>query len=312
MNDDSLRNKHIVSIAGFEPAAVEKVFEVARDMRSLVEKKGASSLLSGRIMATLFYEPSSRTYGSFVSAMQRLGGGVIPLQSMEHSSVVKGETFEDTIATFGKLADVIVLRHAQEGSASKAATISSVPVINAGDGADEHPTQALLDVFTMHDHFADFSKIRITLVGDLLYGRTVHSLIQLLGRYKPVEIRLVSPKELRMPSVLVEKLEQSGVALQQTDQLQQVIGDTDVLYMTRVQKERFADVLEYERLKDSFQVTDETMKLLKKESILMHPFPRVHEISPSVDQDPRALYIREQIPNGLYVRMALLSMVLAS
>jgi len=309
---NGLHGKHIVTIENISPDDMERIMAQARSMRDLVLKKGSSDILSGKIMAALFYEPSSRTFGSFVSAMQRLGGGIIPLQGMTYSSVVKGETLEDTVETFSRLSDVIILRHGQEGSADRATRVSQVPLINAGDGAGEHPTQAMLDLFTIVDHFGDISHLTFTFVGDLLYGRTVHSLMQLVSRYNPKEIRLVSPKELQIPKALVEKVETSGVTVHQTDVLKETLGDTDVLYMTRVQKERFADPLVYERLKNSFHVTVETMKQLKKTSVLMHPFPRVNEIAPDVDSDPRALYLREQIPNGLYVRMALLSLILAN
>ena len=186
-----------------------------------------------------------------------------------------------------------------------------MPVINAGDGAGEHPTQALLDLFTIADHFKSLSQLTVTFVGDLLYGRTVHSLAQLLFLYRPAEIRLVSPKELRMPQALMEKIATAGVVARETEDLEGALQDSDVLYMTRIQKERFSDPLAYVRLKDSFCVTQRSMKKLKKTAILMHPFPRVNEIDIAVDSDPRALYLREQIPNGMYVRMALLSLILS-
>jgi len=290
----SLYQKDILKIADISHDDIDTLFELAKKMRM----ESSSNILAGKVMTALYYEPSSRTFGSFISAMQRLGGGIIPLQGVAFSSVVKGETLADTVETFSRLSDIIVFRHPDEGSAQIAADASHVPVINAGDGIGEHPTQALLDLFTICDHFDDISDLTITFVGDLKNGRTVHSLRSLLSLYHPKKINFVSPPELAI----------SGVA--GSDNLEEVLPETDVLYMTRVQKERFTDPLEYARVKDSFRVTGDTMKKLKKTAILMHPFPRVNEISLEVDDDPRAVYLREQIPNGLYVRMALLSLIL--
>lgn len=290
---------HLLRIADLKPADIERIMTMAKDMRTLVERKKTSTMLAGKIMTALFYEPSSRTFGSFVSAMQRLGGGVIPIQGVSYSSVVKGETLKDTVATFSKFSDVIVLRHPEEGSAQAASEVSDVPIINAGDGIGEHPTQALLDLFTIREHFSDISKLTITFVGDLKNGRTVHSLHALLSAYQAKKFHFVSPDELAMPGI------------GKTDTMDDVLADTDVLYMTRVQKERFSNPSQYEQLKDRYRITTQTMKRLKKSAILMHPFPRVNEIATDVDGDSRAVYLREQIPNGLYVRMALLSLVLA-
>lgn len=282
--------KHILSAGDFSKDDIENVFALAR--------RKVWPRLAGKVMAALFYEPSTRTYGSFLSAMQRLGGGFIPLNGMGNTSVGKGETFRDTVETFSKLSDIIVVRHPDVGSAHIAAEVSLVPVINAGDGRGEHPTQALLDLFTIQSHFPDISDLTITLVGDLKNGRTVHSLYSLLLLYHTKKINFVSPRELAMPGI-------TG-----SDDLEKVLPETDVLYMTRVQKERFSDPLVYERLKDSFCVTPMTMKKLKKTAILMHPLPRINEISTDVDSDRRSLYFREQIQNGMYVRMALLSRIL--
>ncbi len=290
----SLYQKDILQVTDFTLEQIEEIMVTTQKMREL----GSSTMLSGKVMTALFYEPSSRTFGSFISAMQRLGGGVIPLQGVSYSSVVKGETLEDTVATFSHLSDIIVFRHPQVGSAKIAAGVSQAPVINAGDGIGEHPTQALLDLFTIRSHFPDLSKITITFVGDLKNGRTVHSLNSLISLYHPKKVHFISPPELAMEGFVG------------SSNLEEVLPDTDVLYMTRVQKERFSDPLMYEQVKDSFCINNESMEKVKKTSIVMHPFPRVSEISPEVDSDPRAVYLREQISNGLFVRMALLSLIL--
>lgn len=296
--------KDIITIGHLTTEDIELLFSETRRITTLVQRGEASTLLRGNIMAALFYEPSSRTFGSFIAAMQRLGGSVIPLNDMSHLSIAKGETFEDTIGTFSAYADVLVIRHPDAGSLRIAASCASVPVINAGDGIGEHPTQALLDVFTITNHFPDISKLKITIVGDFLYGRTVHSLVQLLTRFHPREIRLVSSNELRLPRKYINQ------SMKETDDLEAVLQDTDVLYMTRIQKERFSDPQLYARLRNNFSLNVNMMAKLKKSAILMHPFPRVGEISPEIDTDSRALYLREQIPNGLYVRMALLLLIL--
>jgi aspartate carbamoyltransferase catalytic subunit len=302
--------KDIISCNELTKEDIAILFETASDIRKRVTEGKSIDTLAGKILSLLFFEPSSRTFSSFVSAMQRLGGGIIPITDVSHTSLVKGETFEDTVTTFSRLSDTIVIRHPREGSAKDASAVSDIPVINAGDGAGEHPTQALLDVFTILDHFKDMSSLRVTLAGDLLYGRTVHSLIRLLGLFHVSEIRLVSPTELQMPEDLVSTIQQLSISVSQTQDLADAISDTDVLYMTRVQKERFTDPLGYERLKDSFVITPETMKHLPKNAILMHPLPRIHEIAKEVDSDSRSMYFREQIPNGMYIRMALLSLIL--
>ena len=308
MKNDRFFGKDILSTSQFTHEDIDTVLKRATEMREIVKTKGATDLLHGKIMTALFYEPSSRTFGSFITAMQRLGGGFIPLQGVTYSSVAKGETLEDTVATFANFSDVIVLRHPQVGAAKLAAAASPVPVINAGDGPGEHPTQALLDLFTIIDHFRSVDGKTITLVGDLLNGRTVHSLMTLLQLFQPKAINLVAPKELRMPSEILKTIK---TPVFETENLDEVLTSTDVLYVTRVQKERFQNLTVYEKLKDRFVITRDTMKKLGKDAIVMHPFPRVSEISTEVDSDARALYLREQIKNGMYVRMALLSLVLA-
>jgi len=307
---NTLFGKDILSTRNITKDEASSIFRRADELREIVQTKGSTDILRGKILTALFYEPSSRTYASFISAMQRLGGGIIPLNGMTNTSVAKGETLEDTIHVFDSYGDCIVMRHPEVGTSVKAAVYAKGPVVNAGDGTGEHPTQALLDVYTIRRHFPSLQGTTVTLVGDLLNGRTVHSLIMLLALYTPSRINLVSPNELRMPEEYVAYVQKTGIRVSQTDILNDVVSTTDVLYATRVQKERFSDVKVYERLKHRYVITRDTMKLLKKDTILMHPLPRVGEISPDIDGDPRALYLREQVPNGMYVRMAVLSLIL--
>jgi aspartate carbamoyltransferase len=307
---NNLYGSHILRADQFNIEEISYIIAETRRMRDLVKHQQTLNILSGRIMTALFYEPSSRTYGSFISSMQRLGGGFIPIQGVVYSSVAKGESLPDTICTFSKLSDVIVLRHSIEGAAEIASRVSSVPIINAGDGIGEHPTQALLDLFTITDRLDTPNGKIFTLVGDLKYGRTVHSLITLLFQYKPKIIYLISPIELKLPQKYLKKGLSKGVQIIEKESLGECLDQTDVLYMTRIQKERFTEAKMYDALKDQFIITPHVMNSLKKSAILMHPFPRVSEITTDVDCDPRALYLREQIQNGMYVRMALLSLIL--
>jgi aspartate carbamoyltransferase len=240
--------------------------------------------------------------------MERLGGSVIPINEVTYSSVAKGESLPDTIRTLETYADVIVLRHPEVGSARLAAQYASKPIINAGDGIGEHPTQALLDLFTIEEELGRVDGLTVTLLGDLRYGRTVHSLARLLAAFK-VRLNYVSPGQLRMPAELVAELGERGIDQSEGAELEPVLGETDVLYVTRVQKERFEDLGKYERLKGAYTITPATLSAAKDEMIVMHPFPRVGEIALEVDADPRAAYFR-QMEYGLYVRMALLAMVL--
>jgi aspartate carbamoyltransferase catalytic subunit len=306
---NTLFQKDIISTEMFTRDDIALIFECADEMRTVVEKSGGNDILRGKVLAALFYEPSSRTFASFITAMQRLGGGIIPLNGMKHTSVAKGETLEDTVGVFEQFSDVIVIRHPESGAAAAAARASSHPVINAGDGPHEHPTQALLDVYTIHQHFRSIDDLTITLVGDLLYGRTVHSLMNLLFLYHPKTIVLVSPSQLKMPAEYNREAKKHAIAIHETDSLDSVVGETDVLYVTRVQKERFDDLSIYKTLKHRFVIGRQTMKLLKKDAVLMHPLPRVGEIASEVDDDTRSIYLSEQVKNGVYVRMALLSLL---
>ncbi|MGB9893646.1 MAG: aspartate carbamoyltransferase, partial [Candidatus Saccharicenans sp.] len=293
----------------FTRADLEYIFSVAHEMRVMVERIGTFDLLKGKILANLFYEPSTRTFASFMSAMQRLGGAVIPISEVRYSSVAKGESLPDTVRTLAAYADVIVLRHPEVGSAALAAQFAGKPIINAGDGVGEHPTQALLDVFTIREELGRLDNLTVTMLGDLKYGRTVHSLARLLTRFSNIHLNYVSPEILRMPREVIEEVEEKGLPQKEYLTLDEVLEKTDVLYVTRVQRERFENLEEYEKVKDAYVITAKTLEKAKDRMIIMHPLPRVNEIAMEVDSDPRAAYFR-QMEYGLYVRMALLAMVL--
>jgi len=298
----------ILSVLQFRRDDLEYIFGVAQEMRSMVERIGTFDLLKGKILANLFYEPSTRTSSSFLAAMERMGGSVIPINEVTYSSVAKGESLPDTVRTLQTYADVIVLRHPEVGSAKLAAQYTSKPIINAGDGIGEHPTQALLDLFTIQEELGRVDGLTITMLGDLKFGRTVHSLSRLLSLFD-VHINYVSPEILGMPPELLTELTREGMRQRAHTTLAPILPETDVLYVTRVQKERFDDLDDYEAVKGAYVITPETLEAAKDEMIVMHPFPRVGEISIEVDDDPRAAYFR-QMEYGLYVRMALLAMVL--
>jgi aspartate carbamoyltransferase len=281
---------------------------VAHEMREMVARVGSFDLLKGKILANLFYEPSTRTSSSFTSAMERLGGSVIPINEVRYSSVSKGESLPDTVRTLDCYADIIVLRHPEIGSAALASKYARKPIINAGDGIGEHPTQALLDLFTIVEELSQVDGLTVTMLGDLKYGRTVHSLARLLSLYN-VRINYVSPDILRMPVEIMEELDHKNIPQAEHSILDNVLPETDVLYVTRVQKERFENQADYENVKSAFVITPETLTQAKEKMIVMHPLPRVGEISMEVDEDPRAAYFR-QMEYGMYVRMALLAMVL--
>ncbi len=300
----------ILRVAQFDRDALAYIIALAERMRGLVETRGGADVLRHKVMAALFYEPSTRTSASFIAAMERLGGSVIPItQGVQFSSVSKGESLADTVRTLAQYADAIVLRHPEIGSAQEAAHYSPVPVINAGDGAGEHPTQALLDLFTIVEELGTLDGLTVAMVGDLRFGRTVHSLTQLLLNYN-VKFRFVSPEILRMPLVITNQVREHGAEMKETYDVHEVIREADVLYVTRVQKERFSDLAQYDEVKDYYIVDPALMEQAKEKMIVMHPLPRVGEIREAVDDDPRAAYFR-QVRNGLYIRMALLAAVLA-
>jgi aspartate carbamoyltransferase catalytic subunit len=262
-------------------------------------------------MATLFYEPSTRTRFSFETAMYRLGGSVISTENAaEFSSVAKGETLEDTVRILNGYADVLVLRHHEVGSAKRAASVSRIPVINAGDGAGQHPTQALLDLYTIHKEIGSIHGLRIAMVGDLAQGRTVRSLTYLLSKFQNIRIYFAAPPLLKMKEDILDHLREKQVWYTEETDLDKVLPEVDVVYQTRIQKERFGDrIADYEQCRGVYVICSESLRLMKANAIVMHPLPRLDEITMEVDRDPRAAYFR-QAQNGLYVRMALLSMVL--
>ena len=298
----------VLTVKQFNRENLEYIFAVAHEMRVMVERIGTFDLLKGKILANLFYEPSTRTSASFTAAMERLGGSVIPINQVTFSSVSKGESLPDTVRTLECYADVIVLRHPEVGSAALAAKYARKPVLNAGDGIGEHPTQALLDALTIKEELGHIDGLTVTMLGDLKNGRTIHSLARLLSLYK-VKLNYVAPDILRMPEELIAELNAKGVDQFESSSLDAVLPETDVLYVTRVQKERFVDLADYEKVAGAYVIDTQVMKKAKERMIVMHPLPRVTEIAMDFDDDPRAAYFR-QMEYGLYVRMALLAMVL--
>lgn len=282
---------------------IEQLFKLADDIKHRPHLY--QNACAGKLMGTLFYEPSTRTRLSFESAMNRLGGRVVGFSDPGSSSATKGETVADTARMVSAYADIIVMRHPWEGAPKVASLYSDIPVINAGDGGHNHPTQTLTDLYTFHTVFGRTDHLNIALCGDLKFGRTVHSLIQAMSRYEGVSFSLISPPELRLPDYLLDFLKEKQIPYKEVDRIEDTIADCDVLYMTRVQQERFADKEEYERLKDCYILDAEKMKLAKENMVVMHPLPRVKEISTEVDYDPRAKYFR-QARYGMFIRMALI------
>ncbi len=301
---------HIIEAQQFDQPTMLQVLAAAEKMEQVVARGGINDY-HNRIMATLFYEPSTRTRFSFETAMRRLGGHVISTENAaEFSSVAKGETLEDTIRIMSGYADVIVLRHKEVGSARRAAGVSRVPVINAGDGAGQHPTQALLDLYTIRKEIGRIDGLRIAMVGDLAQGRTVRSLAYLLSKFQDVTMYFVAPPLLKMKEDILDHLLERKVKYIEETSLEKVLPEVDVVYQTRIQKERFGDRIEdYENCRGIYVLTRDSLALMKPKSLIMHPLPRLDEIAMEVDDDPRAGYFR-QAQNGLYVRMALLTMVL--
>lgn len=298
----------IISVRQFTRENLEYIFAVAEEMRAVVKRVGSTDLLKGHVLACVFYEPSTRTSSSFIAAMSRLGGSVIPINEVRYSSVTKGESLPDTIRTLESYADVIVLRHPEVGASQVAAEYARKPIINAGDGVGEHPTQALLDLYTIESELGTIDGLHIAMVGDLRYGRTVHSLARLLCQYD-VQMTFVSPEILRMPLDVLNEVKSHKLSVEETYDVHEVITKVDVLYVTRVQRERFADQAQYDAVKDYYVISPELMEQAKEKMIVMHPLPRVSEISYAIDKDPRAAYFR-QMENGMYIRMALLAAVL--
>ena len=303
------RLRHVVESQQFSRALLEELFVRSEEMKR--EPHHFIGRLAGQVMAALFYEPSTRTRLSFEAAMLRLGGTTMGTDNArEFSSAAKGETLEDTIRIVSGYADVIVVRHKEEGAAKRAAAVSAVPIINAGDGPGQHPTQALLDLYTIRDELSKIDGVRVAMVGDLANGRTVRSLTYLLSKFKDIKLWFVAPPQVAMGDDLKAHLDEHHVPWVETEDLNAVLPDVDVVYMTRIQKERFTDPEAYNAVKGVYRMDRASMTLMRKYAILMHPLPRVDEIAPEVDEDPRAAYFR-QARNGLHIRMALLDKLLS-
>ncbi|KAJ1392483.1 Aspartate/ornithine carbamoyltransferase [Sesbania bispinosa] len=301
----------VIEAQQFDRETLSAIFEVARSMENIKSNSPGSQILKGYLMATLFYEPSTRTRLSFESAMKRLGGDVLTTENArEFSSAAKGETLEDTIRTVEGYSDIIVMRHFESGAARRAAATANIPVINAGDGPGQHPTQALLDVYSIEREIGKLDGIRVALVGDLANGRTVRSLAYLLAKYQDVKFYFVSPNVVKMKDDIKDYLNSKGVEWEESYDLMEVASKCDVVYQTRIQKERFGEKIDlYEEARGKYIVNRDVLKVMQKHAVVMHPLPRLDEIEVDVDDDPRAAYFR-QAKNGLYIRMALLKVLL--
>ncbi len=296
--------RHLMSPLDFSVEELDHLLDLAHDIELHPEKYAHAC--EGKKLATIFYEPSTRTRLSFEAAMLNLGGNVLGFSSAASSSASKGETVSDTIRMISCFADICAMRHPKEGAPMVASAVSSIPVINAGDGGHQHPSQTLTDLLTIRSLKGRLDHFTIGLCGDLKFGRTVHSLVRALARYEGVNFIFISPEELKMPSYIKEEvLEANNIPYREVERLEDVMPDLDVLYMTRVQRERFFNEEDYVRLKDFYILNNQKMELAKDDMIVMHPLPRVNEIAVEVDKDPRAAYFR-QVQYGVYVRMALI------
>ncbi len=299
--------RHLIEPKNFTDKEIQDVLDLAE--RIAMNPEMYSHVADGKKLATLFYEPSTRTRLSFEAAMLSLGGKTLGFSSAEQSSATKGETVADTIRVVGCYADIIAMRHPKEGAPLLASMYAKVPVINAGDGGHNHPTQTMIDLMTIRSRKGKLDHLKIGFCGDLKFGRTVHSLTKALMRYEGNEFWFISPEELRIPEYLEKMLQRQNISYHECDNLENVLSELDVLYMTRVQKERFFNEEDYIRLKDRYILTEEKLSLAKKDMPVLHPLPRVNEIACEVDNDPRAAYF-EQVQNGLYIRMALIIVLL--
>jgi len=301
---------HVLSAQQFDRAELDELFAASGAMERIV-RDGGTNRYANKILTTLFFEASTRTRLSFEAAMHRLGGRVIGTENAaQFSSTIKGETLEDTIRIVSGYSDLVVLRHTEIGAARLAATAATVPVINAGDGAGEHPTQALLDLYSIEKELGRVDGIRIAMIGDLANGRTVHSLSYMLANYKDVHIQFVAPDNVRIPLSVKRYLVERNVSFEESTDLLKVASSVDVMYQTRIQKERFLSLEEYEKATGKYTIDESVLDAMRNNAIILHPLPRAGEIDPSVDRDPRAAYFR-QAQNGLYLRMALIEKCLS-
>jgi aspartate carbamoyltransferase catalytic subunit len=299
-----MKNRSLISISDYSKEEIMQILEIAAEF----EKMPHQNLLNGRVIASLFFEPSTRTRLSFESAIQKLGGNVIGFSSAATSSVQKGESLKDTILTVCNYSDLIVMRHPVDGSARFASEVASVPIINAGDGANQHPTQCLLDLYSIKKTQGTLENLEVTFVGDLKYGRTVHSLVIALCQFN-TKFHLVSPVELKLPSAVKRHIKEANLQYEQYTDFSEVIPKSDIIYMTRIQRERFPDPLEYEKVKNAYILDNSMLSNAKENCRILHPLPRVNEISINVDDNPKAYYF-EQALNGVFVRQALIASIL--
>ncbi len=303
-----LQGRSLLEPMDFTTEEMDYIFALADDI--IADPKKYAHACDGKLLSTLFYEPSTRTRFSFEAAMLRLGGQVIGFSEPNSSSAAKGESISDTIRTVACYSDIAVMRHPKEGAPKVAAWSTDMPVINAGDGGHQHPTQTLADLLTIHREKGRFHDLTVGLCGDLKFGRTVHSLIKALSRYENIRFVLIAPEELRIPDyVRKEVLEKQNIPFTEVESMNEALGELDMLYMTRVQRERFFNEEDYIRLKDTYILDAEKMELAREDMMVLHPLPRVNEIAPEVDRDPRALYFK-QAKYGMYVRMALMMCLL--
>lgn len=301
-----MKNKSLISIHDYSKEDYLRILELAGEFEK--NPGGYGNLLNGKVIATLFFEPSTRTRLSFESAVQRLGGRIIGFTDSSSSSVSKGESLKDTIKTVSQYSDLIVMRHPIEGSSRWASEVADVPIVNAGDGANQHPTQCLLDLFTIRQTQGKLEDLTITMVGDLKYGRTVHSLIQAMQYFRPT-FHFVSPDELKMPNEYKMFLKDHNIPFYEHKELTEVMKISDIMYITRVQKERFSDPIEYEKVKNAYILRNEMLEGSKKNMKILHPLPRVNEINEDVDPSEKAYYFQQAL-NGVFARMAIISSIL--
>lgn len=299
--------RHLLDIRDLSMEEIDALMDRADDI--IAKPKEYADCMRGKKLATLFYEPSTRTRLSFEAAMMELGGNVLGFSTADSSSATKGESVADTVRTVACYADIIAMRHPKEGAPTAAAQVCPIPIINAGDGGHNHPTQTLADLLTIRREKGRLNQLVVGMCGDLQFGRTVHSLMNAMSRYKSIRFVLVSPKELRIPDYLREGMQQNGVIFTEAEKLEDVIGTLDILYMTRVQRERFFNEADYVRLKDSYILDADKMQLARRDLCVLHPLPRVNEISRAVDSDPRACYFK-QVLYGKFMREALLMKLL--
>ncbi len=299
-----MKNKNLISISDYSKEEYLKLLEVAAEF----EKNPVQNILEGKVIASLFFEPSTRTRLSFESAVNKLGGRIIGFTDAGSSSVQKGESLKDTIKTVARYSDLIIMRHPIEGSARYASEVSEVPVVNAGDGANQHPTQCLLDLYSIKKTQGTLENLNIFLVGDLKYGRTVHSLLQAMSHFNPI-FNFISPKQLKMPNEYKIFLEERGIKYYEHEEFTDIISEADIMYITRVQRERFSDPMEYEKVKNSYILKNHMLENTKPNLKILHPLPRVNEIDTGVDENEKAYYFTQAL-NGVYTRQAIISLIL--